>query len=208
MDRGVVGSRSFFLFFCYFSLVETMCTVIYSCSVTNVHYRTRAEVITVAERHELLMELLRDVNKRIFELVHQASGSPGLGVARMMIMGQLAEHPGSTISELARAIGLAKSHVSTTVEHLARRGWIEKRTDDHDLRLVRIFPTKRSAEQLEVIDVAVRQRINSALSALPEQQVDNMLLGLQALRAILTGNDDKVAEPDHQAAGSEGGAKL
>ncbi len=158
----------------------------------------------MAERHELLMELLREVNKRIFDLVHQEAGSPGLGTAHIMIMGEMVEHPGSTISELARAVGLAKSHVSTTVEHLTRRDWLEKRADDNDLRLVRIFPTKRSLEQFRVIDAAVRQRMNSALSAIPEQQVSDMLTGLMALRAVLTDGDYSLPKAASAAGNEEG----
>lgn len=159
----------------------------------------------MAERHELLMELLREVNKRIFDLVQQEAGTLGLGKAHMMIMGELAERPGSTISELARAVGLAKSHVSNTVEHLTRRGWLEKRADDHDLRLVRIFPTKRSKEQFQVIDAAVRQRMNAALSAIPEQQVSDLLLGLTTLRAVLSDGDDSLSAKTASAAGYQKG---
>lgn len=159
----------------------------------------------MAERHELLMELLREVNKRIFDLVHREAGSPGVGAAHMMIMGELVEHPGSSISELARAVGLAKSHVSTTVEHLTRRDWLEKRADEHDLRLVRIFPTRRSLEQFQVIDAAVRQRMNRALSAMPGEQVDSMLDGLAALRLILAEGEHLGPAEAAPAAGDKGG---
>src|SRR5690606_19805586 len=44
--------------------------------------------------------------------------------------------------ELARRVGAAKSHASTTVEQLVQDGYVEKRADPSDQRVLRLHVTE------------------------------------------------------------------
>jgi DNA-binding MarR family transcriptional regulator len=136
--------------------------------------------------YALLTEQLRAVNKGIFALVNQAAQEFGLSVAAKMIMGQLCECPGSTVSQLSRELGLAKSHVSTTVEQLVVDGLVEKCSDQSDHRLVRLFLTPRASAQFSAIDRHVEEHLQAALSGVPADQIQAMLAGLYALRNALS----------------------
>jgi DNA-binding MarR family transcriptional regulator len=140
----------------------------------------------VAERHQVLIALLRDVHRGIFELVHKMAGSPGAGAARLLIIKEVGQHPGSTVSDLARTLGLAKSHVSTTVDQLADSQLVEKRTDQRDQRVVRIFPTQRSCQLFSQIDAVLQRRVDAALDTLSSEQENGLLVGLQALQTAIS----------------------
>lgn len=168
-------------------LAGTECHMVYSCSATNVLKRTNGVgEWQMGDRYSQLMALLRSVNKGIFELADEASREFGLGLTAKITMGRLCDQPGCTISQLARQLGLAKSHVSTTVEQLVAAGLVEKRSDSCDHRLVRIFPTSRSMAHFTAIDQQVERHLHAALSAIPAEQIDAMIAGLEALRATLS----------------------
>lgn len=139
----------------------------------------------MVSRHEEMMELLREVNKGVFELANEVLREFGLAPTSMMIMRQLHEHPGCTVSKLSRHTGLAKSHVSKTVDSLAERGFIDKLEDKDDHRLVRLYQVQGSEGKFEEIHAAVRRHFAGAFSALPGDTVEDLIQGLEAMKAVL-----------------------
>ena len=135
----------------------------------------------VPESIETLASLLR--------MVHRFAGSAARGVMHEygmppqspQILGQISHHPGTTVSEIARKTGLAKSYVSNTVDALCEMGFVERCEDPVDQRLVRLHPSVRAREHLERVQAAVVHRLSSAVSSLPPETLAAMIAGLQAL---------------------------
>lgn len=139
----------------------------------------------MTDRIEALARLLEKVHRDMFELTrgiirHSEVSPPGMG-----ILVQTVATPGSTVSDIARRTGIAKSHVSNTVEHLAGCGFVEKRSDPDDQRLVRIYPTAKAKSHLNLVHEAVRRRLSAALAALPEDRIEDIIGGLETLQATL-----------------------
>ena len=134
---------------------------------------------------DILDELLRDVNRGLFGVAKNVIHHHGLSAPGMRVMGHVMECPGTTVSKLARERGFAKSHVSNAVESMVEMGFIEKRADPADQRLVRLHPTSMAKEHFEVMHAAVQARLNEVLSALSEEQMRAVVEGLTILRAAL-----------------------
>jgi DNA-binding MarR family transcriptional regulator len=64
-----------------------------------------------------------------------------LSPAEVIVIGDLIEHDGSTISEIARRTGFVHSRVSTAVGSLRERGWAETSADQADRRRTRVAVT-------------------------------------------------------------------
>jgi len=144
----------------------------------------------MAERHEVLVELLQAVNRGIFEQVKDLLDKYGFPAASMLIMHQIKDQQGITLSEVARRTGLAKSHVSKTIDGLAEQGLVEKRTDPCDQRLVRLHTTDKSMQHFGPMRAEIRLRLADLVALLPEEKVDTLVDGLQTLKALLAkGND-------------------
>ncbi|MDV2477564.1 winged helix-turn-helix transcriptional regulator [Rhodococcus zopfii] len=62
------------------------------------------------------------------------AGLSHLPQSEIDVLRTLAERPGSTVSEVARHLGLQSSNVSTTVRRLVDRGLVERRVDPGDGR--------------------------------------------------------------------------
>lgn len=66
--------------------------------------------------HEELVELLREVNRGLGKFARDVLSEHGIPFAMLMISKQIKAEPGITISELARRSGIAKSHISKSIQ--------------------------------------------------------------------------------------------
>ncbi|MGE5485915.1 MAG: MarR family winged helix-turn-helix transcriptional regulator [Ignavibacteriales bacterium] len=139
----------------------------------------------MAERLEVLRRLLKVVNRDVFDLTRDVFHRFGLPAPGMVVLAQAVESPGATISEIARRTGIAKSHISKTVEHLAEQGFLEKRPDPSDQRLVRIYATEKAERRSRQVEAAIREGLLTALSGLPSDRVEGVIDGLRVLHEAL-----------------------
>lgn len=137
------------------------------------------------ERLEELAVLLKDVNRGVFETIHEILRKQGLPPPTMSVIHQVQKAPGTTVSDLARKARLAKSHVSKTVESLAAMGFLEKRPDPEDQRLLRIYPAAKAETHLREMDALIQQRLSAVLSRLSPDQVNAVIEGLGLLKKAL-----------------------
>ncbi len=134
---------------------------------------------------EILADLLQAVIKGMHEEVRKALGDRRLAPVSLMIMHQLIHDQGITVSELARRTQLAKSHVSTTIENLARQGLVEKRPDPGDLRLVRIHSTPMADARFRQFQERLRRHWAEILAGIPDEKTQDLINSLQTLKVIL-----------------------
>jgi len=106
----------------------------------------------MTERDDMLGELAERVID-VFRYVQREVLTPHPGLITITrseadVMRVIAQAPGSTVSEIARAIGQHKSNTSTTIASLVEKGLAEKRTESSDAREVRVHPTELSWRNL------------------------------------------------------------
>lgn len=132
-----------------------------------------------------LDRLWRSVTGALFGMVRQTALEQGLPAQFMGMMHKLLASDGVTVSELARRTGLAKSHVSKTVDRLAQMGLAEKLRDGADRRLVRVAATADARERFRQVHGMALQRWAGLVAAMPPDQVQALVSGLRALEAAL-----------------------
>jgi DNA-binding MarR family transcriptional regulator len=103
----------------------------------------------------------------------------------MMIVRQVHREPGITVSEVARRCGVAKSHVSKTIEGLSRQGYVEKRPDPCDQRRVQLYLSQAVTDHLAHIEAMVRRLHAALVEAVPEEKREALLDGLRVLKTAL-----------------------
>lgn len=72
--------------------------------------------MSVPPQHERLVDLLHDVNCKMAEHIREVFRGREIPVAFRAVGAVLMSEPGVTVSDLARRTGMAKSHISNTVE--------------------------------------------------------------------------------------------
>ena len=134
---------------------------------------------------DILSELLRAVNKELMNMVTECLHHYGMGPQDIIVTMFVSHNPGTTVSEIARKTRMAKSHVSRTVDRLAELGFVKKRPDEEDRRLVRLYTTDNTKAHVEAVNAKVREFITGALDNLPEDTVRSLVEGLALLKDAL-----------------------
>lgn len=121
------------------------------------------------EISRLLLEVLRGVRRQHVWVTDGQRMPFEVFGPHLVVLREIAEHPGVTVNELARAVGFPKSRVSQFMSRLAADGVIAKDCDGHDRRLVRLSLTavghERAAEWRAAYRNSVRKRLDPLTDA-------------------------------------------
>jgi MarR family transcriptional regulator, organic hydroperoxide resistance regulator len=90
----------------------------------------------------------------------------GLTPHGLAVLAYLENGCGPTQRELARRCGVALSTLNHTVDHLARSGWVERRRDTADRRLVRLVLTASGHRHLAHVQQAADSEMEPMLDHL------------------------------------------
>lgn len=130
-------------------------------------------------------QLWWQVNREIHERFRQAFRDVELPLMAMILLRQVHDEPGVTVSELARRMGTAKSHVSKLVDQLVSQGLLEKRTDPSDQRLIRLNITHSAIHRKGEMEDRAQTIWAEIVADLPDQAVAEVISGLQILQGAL-----------------------
>jgi DNA-binding MarR family transcriptional regulator len=116
--------------------------------------------------------LLAKAYQKAHALFKQRLAPYGLTTMQHLVLEGLWYAEGQTAAELGKLLVLDKATLSGVLERLSDAGWIDKRADPGDRRVVRLYPAPRADCQKEEL-IALRTRANEELLAVfsPEEQV-------------------------------------
>jgi DNA-binding MarR family transcriptional regulator len=137
-----------------------------------------------------LVELTYEFSRTVSRQWKDVFKEHGLSPAPLLVLRQIYREPGLTVSDIARRTDIAKSHVSRTVESLSRQGYVEKRPDPTDQRVLRIHPTPEVSGGLEPLRSEIRQRLARRLAALPEDEISGLIKAVHTLQSILADQEE------------------
>lgn len=128
-------------------------------------------------------------------------GSYGLTPHGLAVLASLELGSALTQRELAKRCGVAPSTLNHTVDHLERSGWIERRREAVDRRLVRLALTETGRRQLRQAEDAVGSHMEPMLDHLcpADESVVRGFLLATVLR-FQSIDEDADGAPGHPAA--------
>jgi DNA-binding MarR family transcriptional regulator len=113
-----------------------------------------------------------------------AAGVDPLSPTDLDVMRRVVHHPGSRVSDVADALGLAANNVSTSVRSLAARGLLAREPDPGDRRAVRLCPTAQALADRDAVEAAWGDLVESAMAQLDDRQQRALEDAVDALRAL------------------------
>ncbi len=132
-----------------------------------------------------LVELIMTLSRRISVRASKGAGID-LGTVEALAMGLISATPGLTSGQIAAELNLKSSNASTTLRSLEQRGFLERRHDPADGRVIRVYPTAKARQNLALKREAWAATL---LAAHPDHaQLTALLPTLKAL-------DDALAVP-------------
>lgn len=130
-------------------------------------------------------ELWRKINHGLHDTFRQAFKEAELPVGTLMMLRPIGKHPGVTVSEMARRTGMVKSHISTTVDQLVKKGLVEKRPDPQDQRLQRLYLTEPAQQYATAVETKLQAVWVQVVEELSEDELDQVYRGFQILKEAL-----------------------
>jgi DNA-binding MarR family transcriptional regulator len=99
----------------------------------------------------------------------QSAPDDDLPVSELEVMRLLVRRPGLSVNEVAGELAMQASNVSGTVRALIAQDLLERRRDDADARVARLFPTKKA--------IANRERRERAWGVALAEYLDSLSAG-------------------------------
>lgn len=142
----------------------------------NAHYpsinKDDLDYFTSSNPMSLIGEISRLMNCRL--LVGEDKNSL-LQKSSRLIMLELALKDGVTQLELVKATHLKAPTISVTLQKLEKDGYVERKSDNYDLRAMRVFLTEKGKEFDRVIVKRVRNEEKSVLECLNENESKQLM---------------------------------
>ena len=129
--------------------------------------------------------LLHDTARLIRRRFDQALEDHGLTQARWRGLSILRRGPGVRQSGLAERLDIEKAPLGFSLDWLEQAGWIRREADPADRRARRAWLQESTMPTLGLVDEQLRQLEKTFLRGFDEDEVDDLLGGLQALRTRL-----------------------
>lgn len=109
--------------------------------------------------------MLRELAWVIHRSAPERAGGP-IPTTEVALLKQVLDSPGSTVGELAAALGLRQPNASAALRALEQRGMIRRVKNDDDRRVTQIMPTDWGATEHHAISDAWKEPLLDALGAL------------------------------------------
>ena len=109
----------------------------------------------------------------------------GLYAGQDGVMLALAEIDGLTAGALAARLGVKAPTMTRTIGRMEVQGFLERRTDQDDARLTKVFLTEAGRERLQAIAEAGQISEEMAIRGLSEKQVKTLMKLLRTVEGNL-----------------------
>jgi len=135
------------------------------------------------ERH-VFFWLTQVIGARDRELA-QGLKDHGLRVPEWRALAALYSRRGCTTSQLADLSTIDRTTLTRTVDRMQEAGWIERLTDDADMRVTRLALTASGKKMFERIWPEVQRLNELALEGLPKSDIQSLQRILERMRSNL-----------------------
>lgn len=108
----------------------------------------------------------------------------GLSRTEVGLLAALSTRP-FRITELAAREGITQPAVTQLVNRLERRGWVERRTDPHDRRVVLVVLTDGGHEVLERVRAEYRALLHEEMATLDDDEVETLAAAVDILDRLI-----------------------
>jgi len=107
-----------------------------------------------------------------------------LPASELEVMRLLVRRPGLSVNDVARELGLQPSNASTAIRLLIARGTLERRQDDTDARVARLFPTAAAYAARDRRERSWGEQLGDVLNGLPEADRERLTAAVPVLRLL------------------------
>ncbi len=130
-------------------------------------------------------KLVREVNRLHFTVFHQTLSSFGLGKGQPPILKYLSRNDGCKQSDIAKIEHLTAATVTVMLQTMEKNGLIERKNDENDLRIMRVYITQKGRDVQLKCDEAIENMEKEIYEGFTEDEIE-------AFKRLLTKKRDRL----------------
>lgn len=127
--------------------------------------------------------ILRELAWTIHRKAPERAGVGPLPTTEIALLKQVIDVPGSTVGELALALGMQQPNASASLRALESRGFIARAKSARDRRMSLIYATPQGVEEHEAVARAWAEPVIAAIAQLSPSQQDSLRAAAEAMAA-------------------------
>jgi len=131
--------------------------------------------------------LAADIARMQNALLRRTMKSLGASHTQWGMLGRLALHQGVTQMELAQLLDLSKVAVTGLVNRVVRAGWVERRLDERDKRVRRLYLTRRAKAAVAEMRAKVDVMTGQSMAHISDRQGEEIVAVLEGIKRQLLG---------------------
>ncbi len=135
---------------------------------------------------ELMQQILRSLYRKVWRSVAVEITESQFGLCKLV-----KRHGCMTVSELAEALGVSLSAVTVTADKLCRSGFLERRPDKNDRRVVWLALTAEGDRMISEILEVWHRTVKSYFVRLPAGDVKRLVEICEKLLAIVRAEEER-----------------
>lgn len=147
-------------------------------------------------RPEQIGPRVMELSKYLRKNFNAAVAEQGLFFGQQDILLLLIHQPGMTLGQLSRALGVASATASVSVKRMEKAGFIEKRADRADARVIRLYPTPLA----ENAPKKIYQKMDALEGVLTAGMSESQVLTLAQLLEQALNNVGQEGRPEESGA--------
>lgn len=139
-------------------------------------------------------KLVREVNRLHFNVFHQTLSQFGLGKGQPPILKHLSLNDGCKQSEIAKFEHLTAATVTVMLQTMEKNGLIERRSDEKDLRIMRVYITPKGLDVQKKCDEAIEEMEKKIYEDFTDDEIEvfrNLLTKKRNRLKVLLETEDK-----------------
>ena len=133
-----------------------------------------------------LAQLLAHVCRLVGHRRRMKMESIGLHYAQGLILFKLWQQDGISQSELAQALHITSPTATNTLKRMQRDGWVDRRRDESDQRIVRVYLTEKAQTLRAEARASFRELDHEMTSILTEKEHQTLRKSLLKVHRYLT----------------------
>lgn len=111
------------------------------------------------------------LHKLIRQVFNEAVSEEGLFSGQQDILFALIENEGITLGALAKKIDVSVASASVSVKRMEKNGFIKKRCDKNDARIIRLYPTEKAKTAPENIKIKMDNLENTINKGMSKDEI-------------------------------------
>lgn len=137
--------------------------------------------------NDTLVNLFNLVLKLEEEAVSK-SAFPDLSLTEVHTMAAIGTGRARTMTHVANLLDVKVSTLTTAVNKLVKKGYVERLRDAHDRRMVKIHLTENGIRAVKIHEAFHREMVESAISEMDKEEVPNFISTIDNLYRFLLAN--------------------